>query len=791
MAKISKLPALTEQEVDGTELTPVVKNGATRMAPIGYLGAHAAQAAALIRDQAADLVRPENIFYNVTLAAAEAEVLEGINFKIVDGETGITTVYRRTAVGSDLLYDEITGAGLAKPEGATRVGFAKSTVAQRLSGEWSVSDNLTKSQFADVQADVLGEDLTNSIQEMLSDGNVRSLTFPPGTYKVSGDATATECLLLERKINLIAPGGKHQTSIIGYMPGNSVGAVLRVRMAGEGDVRGWTMNGLKIYPEPSVGGKDGLVIADDGLPMLENFIEKCHFGRNPANGGMAAIFGFVWAHGFVLGNTLSGSVLGRCGDANLFQKNLSFGDPTEFAYIFDLVPGVRNNTVEANTITSQGGALHVINGQELRFKNNQCEQRAGPVNANPVKSLVWLEGRDPTRAITNTILEGDNLGGGTNYERSFYIDNARRTIISQNKLHAPGQDSIGGNADVYLTANAIDTIIKSDNDVEGTPFSPRTNRIAPVRTIDAGVGTVNSLRTDLNAVNGWRTAGILKTEDGRVRAVGDLVGGSTAPGDAIFTYPRGYRPARKHDAVRRNLLTSTVSLAAWTRSNVTTGKSAVLTPWASREFTLVAAAETNTAHLLRSPGTQLEAAVRCQGSFLIRRVTGLTVNIARFALYRNGFANYVHGLIDLTTGAISGVGTVGGGPAGVVTAAETSPESKTWRVNVDWTVPSADTYFLAVAPGNPSTVLAPFAGDPAVHQVLFLGPQIEAAAAPSAYQAVHADGTLETTMFDLTIPVRTSAGPGTVTVSQSGVVRVDNLPAPDIEAFEIQSEIVS
>ena len=122
MAKISSLPALAEADVDGTELTPVSKNGQNFGAPISYLGAAAAQAARLARDQAADLVLPSNIFINEDQATAEGAVVEGVTYKLVDSASGIATVYLRTAAGSTELYSEVTRAALGAPDAASKIG---------------------------------------------------------------------------------------------------------------------------------------------------------------------------------------------------------------------------------------------------------------------------------------------------------------------------------------------------------------------------------------------------------------------------------------------------------------------------------------------------------------------------------------------------------------------------------------------------------------------------------------------------------------------------------------------
>lgn len=673
-------------------------------------------------------------------------------------------------------------------KGAALVGFRGSTAAAVLSSSWSLFENLSASQRADATAGVIGDDLTSNIMEMLSDSVLRDLTFPRGLYKVSGDASATECLLLERNISLHAPAGQMNTRIIGYMPGNTTGAVLRIKMAGSGDVRNWSMRGLGIYPEPSVGGKDGLLIADDGLPMLTCLIEECLLGRNPTNSGRVAVFGYAWAHSILRGSTLSGGVLCECGDANLFQKNLSFGGATEFAYTFDLVEGVRNNTIDSGTIVNQGGTLHVIDGQEIRLINNQCEQ-AGGVNGNPVSAMVWLEGA--TRPVSNTLIEKNNFGGGTNYQRSVYIDNADHTIIQNaNRFIAPGQDSIGGNADIYLTADATNTIIGSDNKAIATAFSPRRNRVTPVKTIDAGVGTIGSYRTDLSLANGWTCSGFWKDTNGALQFRSGFSGGTTAGGDVMCTLPEGYWPAQQFDATRRNLVdtTSDFSTTSWVRSGITVTAAQGDAPNGRNEYQLVAATAATAVHLFRDDGSNLANTNEHHATFYIERTSGATANVIRFRFYHGtaGQGAYT-AKIDLTAGTLSGVAAENG----AVASATVTAAGSGWRVDIDYTPVSTGLHYLAFTPGDQSSVTNSYLGDPAVNNFLLWGPQVEEGGAATAYQAVYSATLFSTQMFDITVPVMTSAGAGSVTVSQSGVMKVGTLPAADAVLPPIQSDLVS
>lgn len=128
MAKITALPVL--EDIDGSELLPAVKNGVTGRATLGALAQPTLDAAALLRDQAADLVLPQNIFIDVDVAVAEAGLAAGTCFKIVDSTEGIATVYRREAEGSTELYSEVTTAGLDMPGAAAKIRSADGQTVQ-------------------------------------------------------------------------------------------------------------------------------------------------------------------------------------------------------------------------------------------------------------------------------------------------------------------------------------------------------------------------------------------------------------------------------------------------------------------------------------------------------------------------------------------------------------------------------------------------------------------------------------------------------------------------------------
>lgn len=764
--------------------------------------AAAASASASAAEAAAAAVVAQAIsgpFY-VDTAAGLADTTSGEAFAVDNGD-GTAGVYLNSA-GSAVLQRRIiidpaaagtaallgkAGGGTVQDEltalvgsgGSARVGFLQSgTGAVATTAQKKLRESVSVKDFGAVGDGVTDD--TAAIQAAFN-ANPGALYFPAGNYRVS--AASGDCLTLLNNTSLIGPAGQQRSRIVGYMSGNTTGAVLKVRFEGSGDVRNWTMEGLGVFPQPGEDGKDGLVVADDGLPMLTCRVVNCLFGRNAATSGNAAYFGFALAHSLIQNNTFSGPVRADCGDANLFQNNLSFSGATELGYTFDLEPGVRNNTVRDSTIVNQGGALRIINGQEVRFINNQCEQ-AGGANGNAVESMVWLEGAD--RPVENTVIAENNFGGGTNYKRSIYIDNAVSTkIINGNRFIAPGQDSVGSNADVWTTANARDTLIDASNFVEGTSFSPRHDRLTPLKISDAGIGTTNAART-LTMANGWTCSGAFKDEAGAVHFRSPFLSGTTTGGTLVCTLPKGLRPAARFDAVRRNLLDATNDFAtsAWVRSGITVAANSAEAPNGRQEYSLIAANATTAVHQFRDDGVNLATLDPVRVTFYIQRASGSSESIIRGTFDHGtpgaGAATYT---MDMTAGVI--VITPSGGAA--ATAAMTAVGSG-WRVNIAYTPATVGTHFLRFTPKNVAAVSTSYLGDPAINNFLLWGPQVEVAGTETAYQAVISNDVFQTELFDLTVPVLSSAGAGTVTVSSVGEIKIGSVGAADFVMPPLQSD---
>jgi len=170
----------------------MVKNNVSRRAALGgMMGAaitpHVAAAAQGAFDHAVDPTEIKRIFVDLTLAEAEAATAEGQFFKLVDSTSGIATIYRRNAKGSDRLYDEATAAALASAEpgkGASLVGWRRSTDLAARNVDAKLHD-LPVSIMDAEGADPSGtSDSTAAIQAAYDNAQVtgRALYIPDGRF---------------------------------------------------------------------------------------------------------------------------------------------------------------------------------------------------------------------------------------------------------------------------------------------------------------------------------------------------------------------------------------------------------------------------------------------------------------------------------------------------------------------------------------------------------------------------------------------------------------------------------
>ena len=261
MAKISQLALVAEP--DGSETIPMVKDGQTRRGAIGSLvGAVAAPhvaAAQMARDQAADLVLPQNVFVDVPLATAEEAVAQGAAFKIVDSPSGLVKVYQRTAAGSNELYQETTTAALGSDSGGQMVKSKRDHPdAVRLSAEALFRRTLNARELGvlpdaadntDPMQGSMGYAATNGLRLQIPAGEtiVRSLTIPK-YLQMSGDTKRVSKII-------------HKAGETGAMLSMPPGPVIDLRIS---DLYIWgndegaaTEHGLYLHARPDGAGING------------------------------------------------------------------------------------------------------------------------------------------------------------------------------------------------------------------------------------------------------------------------------------------------------------------------------------------------------------------------------------------------------------------------------------------------------------------------------------------------------------------------------------------------------
>lgn len=362
----------------------------------------------------------------------------------------------------------------------------------------------------------------------------RVADIPPGLFNVGADG-----LVLTKNVSLGGADGL-KSRIVAGSGMDATTDVITVAIddnQGNTGVRNWRCENLMV--QATNGGRHAVYIEGDGVfGLLTSQIINNNLTGNAGNGGNAIHVNNNLSHCEIAFNTLQSPVHMKCYDANVIRKNMFFG--ARIAVVFDLIFGVKNNTVEDNTIVTRDGAVHIIDGDDIRILNNQVELAQGHTpaeNQSPTSSMVWIEGA--SRKSLGTVIEYNNFGGGTNLDHLIYVDNAEKTTIDKNDLVACNV------AEVYFTANATYNILGRRNHVrDQSPSNPRTRTRFKEEVTDLGVGNMGVLHpaSELAHQNGWAGGDFWKDEYGVVYFQGSLSSGTTTDGTVIGTLPAGFRP---------------------------------------------------------------------------------------------------------------------------------------------------------------------------------------------------------------------------------------------------------
>lgn len=408
---------------------------------------------------------------------------------------------------------------------ASTIDTAMAQIGKRVNGAW----------YSVREFGAVGDGVTDDTAAIQSafDNAVGTLYFPPGVYAVSGSGASI--LTLTRNINIVGCNGRHAS--IYATAGTNTTSIIRVSFSqnwGLGNVYNWMFANMTVQFSNATG-LHALHI-DGGFGIFCSQIIGCRLRGQDANGGYAIRVNALLYYSKISLCSVT-SIYMDSQDANTIEKCLFAGAGE--GVVYDVIDGVRNNVVRDCCFLMSKDALHVVNGSNIRFQNNQCEQPDTGLSASSKKSMVWIEGA--ARVSTNIVLSENNFGGGTNLDRLIYIDNAEQTIIEKNHFVAVGQSPGFAGKEIELTANAKYSVIRADNAVLTQVANPRIRTAFKAEVLDAGTGTAGVLKA-LTTANSWTGGTYFKDDMGTVRFWTTLGGGTTAAGTTIGTLPVGFRP---------------------------------------------------------------------------------------------------------------------------------------------------------------------------------------------------------------------------------------------------------
>ena len=394
---------------------------------------------------------------------------------IYDATTGLVRIvdHGDTPVNTMSFGGVLYGSPLGPARTASGLNAALGLIEDRIGGGW-----YSVREFGAVGDGVTDD--TAAIQDAL-DRAIGTLYFPPGVYMVSGSGAA--CLTLTRNLDIIGASGRWAS--IRAMAGGTSTAIIRVSFAenwGYGNVRNWRFENLSLGFTGTTGGKDALLI-DGGFPINSSTIRNCWLDGRHVNGGYGLRVDAHLYYSTVTHCQMDGVYL-NSHDANTIEKCLINGEG--IGATLNLPVGVRNTTIRECCFISRKEALRIIDGSNVRFLNNQCEQPEGSLSTSDHSAMLVIEGA--TRPAQNVVISENNFGGGTNLDRLIYVGNSRMAVIEKNNLVAVGLESGGFNGyEIEVSMLAERTFIRPDNHVLSQILNPR-DYWSP-RVLDNGVLT--------------------------------------------------------------------------------------------------------------------------------------------------------------------------------------------------------------------------------------------------------------------------------------------------------------
>lgn len=472
------------------------------------------------------------------------DAVGGTQVSVLEGDANRNTYWRvsgegSVTIGSDSIQWEatlITNASTLsfRQAGATAIDRS---VQERLRERVSVQDWGAYPTNVDCSA---------AIQRAFDEAPLGCDLIFPAPPTPDYEYRCTSPLVLSRKMNLVGPGAR----LVFRFSGASTSDGLHINPTDgfDLDARNWYIEGFREIALYS-GEGNALRVSNDGANVAQIgwVIRNCVITTVDGTAGYAIKldddigYGTHLAH--ILECQIGNGIYHTAADGITIERCNIFG--LKPAITLDLTAGAYQTRIINNTLVARDGALLVLNGDQIYFLGNHCEQFAlYGANQGTKKAQLTINGQTLALPARDIFIEHNNFGGGGNCEASIVFDgNVRDVVIDRNVIRQGTLNAV--NKDIRLLAGTVKgTVLGPLNSWRGVRTSPDPGFAGAVE--DSGVAT-RGLWAAFPATfaNSWTAGTGLKRmvgHDSIVRFEGHLIAGSITANHIIATLPEGYKP---------------------------------------------------------------------------------------------------------------------------------------------------------------------------------------------------------------------------------------------------------
>jgi hypothetical protein len=360
-----------------------------------------------------------------------------------------------------------------------------------------------------------------------NDTTIKAIYIPAGYYllkgtgatiltltrsiKLYGDGMFRSCFLLDAGV----PSTTNLLTIKGQIQGMQIFDLGFVR-SGDGSVV--TVGNHMIYID----------LTTAGDTFNSSSIERCYF--DPTAGNSIKMMNEVNTDGFfttaIRDCTIYGGIdLVKSGDSISIVHN-KIGHK-KMGINLTTVSGAMRTFISENNITSNDGAINILDSSEVTIANNQIEMLA----TSTASSLIVINGGN------NHIITGNNLDNNGFCNNDVVLANTYKVIIDNNSMHT-------ALVHIYVGTGCVDTYIGNKNVARLSG-----SIVTGLRVSNNGDGTTG-VSYPLTLLNSWAEYDsanhyapyVRKSPDGVVTLGGQVTGGTVTPYTKICTLPVKFRP---------------------------------------------------------------------------------------------------------------------------------------------------------------------------------------------------------------------------------------------------------